>query len=216
MARPVVFNWPALDEQAICATQNLAAPGNLTINGTLAENIGSTPRVVFDGISRVVRVASLNDLSAVNFTITGTYRSETVSEENLAGPTAGSFVETTQLFDSVTSVSADAAANGIDVGTGRSGMTHWLNADYYQQMPYKTIQVVVTGTIDYSYQATLDDVQTISDPEVFNPIANLTTASTSQFETAILPIAYSNIKINQVGTDETGSLAITILQQGIK
>jgi hypothetical protein len=211
MASPVVFNWLAPDTQAVCATQTLAGAGNLTLNGTLS-GTGFNPIVTFEGISRVVSITSTNNLSAVSFTIAGTYRGATVSATRV-GPN-NTTVQTTQLFDSVTSVSTNAAAAAVSIGTGTTGRTHWLSADYFQQFPYKTIQTVVAGTINYTFQVTLDDIQTTATPSTFTPIANLTGATTNQFEIALLPISYSSFLINSSGA--TGALTATVLQQGVK
>lgn len=213
MAIPAVFTWPAADTQAISATQTLAGAGNLLINGTLAQTLtGGSPYVIFPNISRTVSLTSVNNLSSVNFTITGTYRGA-VQTETRAGPNNNT-VFTTALFDSVTSVSTNGAVTAVSAGSGTTGQTQWYNFNYHASYPYISAQVIVTGTpnITYSWTVTLDDIQTNASPATFTPVAALTAATTTQLGSFAAPIRYCNI---QISASTTGSLVATFLQQGI-
>jgi hypothetical protein len=213
MSYPEVFNWPAPDTQAISLTQSLSGAGNLLINGHLTINAAQPGNAIFPRMSRTVSLTSTNNLSGVNFTITGTYNSQIVSETR-AGPNNNT-VYTTQLFDSVTSVSANGAAAAVSIGTGTTGHTRWFNYDYNRHFSTLSIQAVVAGTIDYTFNVTLDDVQTNSSPAVFQPIMALTTATTNQFfsNLGLTAFNYANFTINSSGTD--GALVGTIMQTGI-
>lgn len=217
MAIPAVFTWPAANTQAICATQTLGAAGSLTINGTLAQTItGGPPYVIFPGISRTVSLTSTNDLSGVNFTITGTYRGS-VQTQTIAGPNNNTVYTTAtypNFFDSVTSITTNGAAAAVSVGTGTLGFTHWYNFNYHATYPAISSQVIVTGTpnITYTWNVTLDDIQSNASPATFAPVTAMTTATTSQLGLINTPIRYCAIQITAA---TTGSLVATFLQQGI-
>lgn len=220
MARQAVFTWLAANTTGVTSLQTLAGAGNLTINGPLVPSTGTA--AVFQNVSRTVSLTSANNLSAVNVTITGIYggyfKSETIS-----GPNANT-VYTTGLFDNVTSVRVDAAAAAISVGSGTTGQTHWFTHNYHATVIGCAIQVVVTGTINYSFQTTLDDAQLVSTvtPTVFGPIdgvagspgypADMVGATTNQLAFVNNVMRFSNIIINSA---TTGTLVATFLQQGI-
>ena len=207
MAIPAIFTWPVPDTQAISLTQSIGAAGNLLINGHLAY----TTIVTFLGFGRTVSLTSANDNSGVNFTITGSRYGNPIIE-TIAGPNADT-VETVNVFDTITSITADAAVNGVSAGTGTTGATNWFNSNYHRNVLGQTIQVVVTGTINYTYQTTLDDVQTNTTPTTFPTIVNLTAATTNQIGSYFAPARYSKISINS--STGTGSLVATFLEQGI-
>jgi hypothetical protein len=207
MAIPAVFTWPLSDTQAISLTQNTGAAGNLLLNGNLALN----GFVVFQGFGRTVSLTSAGDNSGVNFTITGSRYSHPIVE-TIAGPNADT-VETVNVFDTITSISVDGAVTAVSAGTGTTGATDWFNSNYHATVLGMTIQVIVTGTITYSFQTTLDDVQTNPTPTVFTPVVNLTAATTTQIGFYNNTARYSKISIT--ASNATGSLVATFLQQGI-
>jgi hypothetical protein len=216
MSKPIVFNWPAASTTSVSALQTLAGAGDLLINGSLSNlvpgSIINSPVAVFPNISRTVTLTSTNNLSGVNFNIAGYLNGNLVSQI-IAGPN-NSTVSTTQLFQSVTSITADAAAAAVSAGTGSTGVTNWYSYDYYIDNANVGIQVAVTTTINYSLQVTLDDVNTIANPVIFNPITAMTNATTKQLGNLIQPIRYSNIIINS--SSGNGALTATYIQQGVR
>jgi len=208
--QPRVYVWPAASNNAIALLQTLGAAGNLTLNGSLASSSeGGTPSVIFYNYNRYVTLTSANDLSGVNFTITGTINSAPVSQ-TIAGPDNDT-VATTVVFDTVTSISASAAATAVSAGTGTFGQTRWFESDYYLNVSNLSIQVVVTGTINYTFGTTLDNVNLIT-PTLFDPISGMTNATTSQLGNYLPATNFSTIVINS----GTGSLTATFIQQGVK
>ncbi len=208
--RPVSITWPAPSTTSICALQNTAGAANLVLNGPLTTGY-PTPSVTFPNYSRTVSFTSLNDLSGDNFTITGTYLGNTQSEV-LAGPNNDT-VYSTKLYDSITSISVNAAVNGISVGTGTTGQTKWLLHNFHATIGQIGIGVTATATINYSYQVTLEDISKVTSPKIFTPITALTGATTSQFYTGELVAYYSNIIINS--SNGTGALTVDFIQQGL-
>ena len=211
MSTPKVYKWPIPDTQGFCLTQTLGAAGSLLINGTLTVNSMFPGEAFTPGISRTVSLTSGNDLHLVHFTITGFLGGSVVSETRV-GPNVNT-VETTQLFDKVTSVTTDAAAAAVSVGTGTTGVTHWFNYDYHRSYPILAAQGTITGTINYTLDATLDDVQTNASPTLFTPSTDLTAATTTKQATLIGPYTYLKFTINS--SDATGALVATLLQAGI-
>lgn len=222
MARPAVFTWPVADADSVCLLQQTSGAGSFVINGALV-NLAALPYIaVFPGISRVVTLTSAGNISGVNFTIAGTLNGSTVTETR-AGPNANT-VATTQIYDTVTSVTVNGAV-GTDtsLGTGTTGYTHWFNHNYHATVLGCTIAVDITGTINYDFETTLDDVQTNSSPKIFTPVdgtagspgypADMTGATTDQLAAYNNVARYSRIKINSSGAD--GTLIATFLQQGI-
>jgi hypothetical protein len=223
MARPIVYNWIAADAQAVCLTQTLAAAGSLTINGTLSTGaavnitgLSSQPPAVavFDKLSRFVSIASANNLSLVNFTVTGTYNGSTVSE-TIAGPN-GPAVVTTQLFQTVTSVTSSAAAAAVRVGTGQTGYTQWFSFNTYATgQPNTTIQVDVTGVITYSFEITLDDVNTVPEASInaYTPIVAMTNATADALANTQYSYSYARIYVS--ASTGAATLKAQIIQQGV-
>ena len=215
MALPIIFTWPVLDTAGISALQNTAGAANLLINGTLAVSINGSNEVIFNGIARTVSLTSANNLSARNFTVTGTLDGF-VQAETIAGPNANT-VETTKLFSSITSVAVNGAVNQVSVGSGSKGKTNWFNYNYQSIYSNLVVQVErVATTINYTLEVTLDDVQTFSYENIltFSPIGALTGATTSQLGNYTVPTRYANITINS--SDATGNLIATFLQQGVR
>lgn len=229
MSRFTVYTWTAADTTAVSALQTLAGAGAIKLNGTLAigEVIGKTPVVIpFGNVSRTVSLTSANNLSAVNVTITGTYKGAVVTETRV-GPNANT-VYTAQLFDTVTAITTDAAVTALSAGSGTTGHTNWYLYNYQCVGSWLSAQVEISGTINYSFQTTLDNVETDNTPLVNTGIIlpNSTTANvntntwitvmssstSSKFAWLSYPIRYANVLINSA-TD--GTLILTLVQQGI-
>lgn len=214
--RPSVYTWDAQNLNAICALQNTAGAGNLILNGTgiVSNADNGFPAFTYASVSRTISLTSANNLSGANFTITGIYRGSAQSE-TIAGPNANT-VETTVYFDSVTQVSVNGAVNGIQVGTGTTGFTRWFWKDNNRSISGTSIQAeVLNAAVNYTFQLTLDDVQSDADPITFSPLGNFVNATTSQFggDLSIVPFTFCRLFMNS--SDATGSLRFTVLQSGI-
>lgn len=214
MARTHIYNWPLTSTTAICALQTLAGAGAASINGALATPagpMGSAYQVVLGEIGRTVSITSANNLAGVNFTIAGYLNGAAVST-TIAGPNATTVYTTAVFYDVITSVTTNAAAAAFSVGTGTTGVTHWFNSDQYQNALGLGIQVVVGGTITYSFLTTLDDPSTVTTPTSFTPIAAMTAATTNQLGSYLSPTRNSRIAVT--ASDGTGTLTATFTQQG--
>jgi hypothetical protein len=135
------------------ALQTLAGAGSLLLNGTLSTP--TNPAVILHGVSRRISITSTGNLAAKNFTITGTYLGA-AQTATIAGPNNNT-VETTVLFETVTSVTVDAAvATNVSVGTGSRGHTAIYKVNEQSQIQAMSAQVIVTGgTLTYSFLSSL-------------------------------------------------------------
>lgn len=226
MAREAVYNWAAPDKSAICALQTIAGAGSLLINGTLSALVppyASTYAVNLGNISRKVSITSPAggpNLAGVNFTIVGTNYTNTPVSETLAGPGANATVQTTAIFKTVTSVSVSAAVTGLGVslGTGNAGTTDWFWVDHYTAVENLGLRAALSapGAVDYSFDATLNDVERDvaygRTPDTFSPVAAMTgPATTSQFAQTSQPMRFCRFTISATA----GSATFRILQQGL-
>ena len=109
------------------------------------------------------------------------------------------------------------AVNGIQVGTGTTGFTRWWWWDYNNSSTYSgVIQVeVLSATINYTFQVTLDDVQSDATPITFNPLAAFVNGTTSQFGPELNGILFSFGRLFINSSNATGSLKFTVYQAGI-
>jgi hypothetical protein len=225
MSKPITITWPDLDNDGVCSLQTRGSAGNLVINGALSSPLpyGVGNQVVFTGFSRNITVASTANNSGISITITGTYLGQPQTEV-LAGPNNNT-VTGSELFDSVISVSISGATTGggLIVGIGTTGMTNWISYNYHASVAALTILTFVEGTINYTFQFTLEDVNTSSNPIVGNGVPVPDTTGPNAFRLAMVnettgdtafanfPVSFYRIKFNS----GSGSLITSFVQQGI-
>jgi hypothetical protein len=120
-----------------------------------------------DGLAHQLNLTSAANISAITFTITGTDADGVALTEAIAGPNATT-VETTGYFKTVTSIaiSATLGANTVDIGWVDEFVTPTIQLNTYAQGVSGNIDV--TGTIDYTVQATNSDIRTRADDGEFN------------------------------------------------
>ena len=114
------YTWPVIDTAAVCALQDLASSGSLLLNGTFTSS--DTPNqisFISNNFIRSVSITSANNLSAINFTITG-FQNEALVTETIVGPNNNT-VFGTKYYDIITSVAASGSVTQVSVGTGSAG-----------------------------------------------------------------------------------------------
>lgn len=221
--RPITLNvtYGAATADAIAQDQTLAAAGSLTLDGSLVQN--TTPLSPYENAAPVpvafisppsfVTIVSTNDLSLVNFTVTGTDSNGRAITEVVVGPNNAT-VTTTNTFATVSSVSADAAAAGVSAGVNSGGNTSWIPLDIYVKNQVTDIQVTeVSGTMTYSMVYTNDDPFDAS-------ITHTEVAIDSTLTSATTSINYQSTKVMRavklkVASGSEGSLRVVITQQSI-
>lgn len=140
----------------ICTSQTPGAAGALTLNGTTVTSGVAT----LDKARRVLITAAANE-TGHSFVLTGTDRYGIVISETLAGPNTTT-VQSVLDYLTITKLTISAAATGaLTVGTSgvASSAYIWLNRN---ALPVVTFQTNVTGTINYTVESTLDDLQNTS------------------------------------------------------
>lgn len=148
-----------VDANGVFADQTLGGAGDFTLNGA---GVTGGEWVSPDGFAKQIGFESTGNISGVTFTVTGfqdTHRNIPLTEA-LAGPNNAT-VETSGYFAVITSISAGAAvgtnteAGPVDEAVSDIIPTNWRS-------PELSVDVRVTGTIDYSLQQTFDDLATPS------------------------------------------------------
>ncbi len=208
MSKPQTFLWLPQNKQAFCQSQDLENAGTLIFNGDQVTS-------ALAGVARTLSLTSDHDLSGVEITCAGILNGQSVSQK-IKGPNKNT-VETTQIFQVLTSVDASDAAHNISVGTGTTGQTDWVLFDYQRTFIALSTQVVILdGTATYSLIGTLSDPVLHTDmiPRMF-PLGNDWKEQTkSALAPALLfPLRYACVQILE--SDETAALEITLLQQGV-
>lgn len=135
---------------AIALSQTPAA-GPLILNGATVVN----GVAILDQSRRILLTVTANE-STKTFTIIGTSNGVTPQTEVLQGVAAGtaqSFLD----FKTIISITISAGAAGaLTFGTSAVASTPWIRLDEWAS-PATAIQCVVTGTVNYSVQETLQD-----------------------------------------------------------
>lgn len=215
MARPVQITFSAADADAVCLSQTTGAAGALTINGAALDKpatMNGVARAVFDaGVNRTVSLTSAANLSGVNFTITGLTADGTAVSETIAGPNATT-VYTTALFNSVTSVTADAAvASAVTVGSGTTGNTRWVKLDHFQVPFNVALFAVITATLTADVEYTPDNVDGASAPTVIDhPDMSDMTATTD----GNIAFPAQAVRLAVESSSGSGAVTFTVIQAG--
>lgn len=132
--------------------------GTITLNGSLVSGGVAT----LDAARRVIVTSGGND-TGITFTVIGTGRapggggSGPALSETITGA-SGAAAATTQDFKTVSSVTHTGTVAGtVTVGTSGIGSSAWFNIDTNAVPVNVLAAVVVSGTINYSVEFTLDD-----------------------------------------------------------
>ncbi len=191
---------------SVAQDQQLAAAGDLAIDGTLAVD-----GVAQLGSQRQVRLESSGNISATNFTITGTDESGAIISETLAGPNATT-IATELNFSTVTQIAADSAfASDIEVGTNNIGASQTVPLDQYLTPFNASLSVVITGTVDVTVEFTFDDVfGDFPGPHSWIPHPDLTNITADADATFISPVSACRLLTNS----GDGEAVLRIIQAG--
>jgi hypothetical protein len=129
----------AADDDAIAETQNVAGPGDLTLDGADISDGAAT----FD-VPRKVTIYSADDMSAKTLTVVGTDENGDPQTEEITGPGAAATVTSTGWFKTVTQVSIDAAGTNLKVGKGAGRVILDLAGGNVQKL-----KILADATIDF-------------------------------------------------------------------
>lgn len=173
----------AADPDGICLNQSTGGAANLTIDGAFASGGVAT----LDA-QRQVELESLNNLSAVNFTIVGTDDSGQEVRETISGPNAG-VAATAENFRTVTEVSVDAAVTDVEVGTNGVGGSQEIPMDRGPSPFNASLAIIITGTVDVTAEYTFDEVfADNSGPFTWFPHTDLTNITADAEAALVAPV----------------------------
>src|ERR1700676_2025471 len=154
----------------IALSQTPAGAGALILNGSLV--VGGV--AILDNPRRIlITTADSTHIFTVNgLTPTGAALSETVAANGTSAFTA-------QAFARVTSITINGAATAaVTVGTNGVASTPWARMDEWANTQV-SIQIDVTGSVNYTVQSTLDDPNSPTNPVAPSAVTWITTNDTN-------------------------------------
>jgi hypothetical protein len=217
MSNLIVVNWPAPSTTAVAPAQTAATLGYLSLN----TYINDPAFVVFPNMQRTISFTSAANLSGIQFEIIGTdFFGNYYAPEVVSGPNATTVYSTNQ-YHKIYSIQAlgSTGVNTVSVGTGPDSAIQPIGMDGNRQFFQASIQAVVTGSVTYSMTQTLDAPETsqngqsiVNNITLFPINATLTGATTNQLYYLQNPVSALQLSVDNTST---GSLTLTILQQGM-
>lgn len=200
----------AADADGIAQAQQPAS--TFTLNGALVS--GGVAEL---GAPRRVLITTTANETGVNFTVEGTNLAGDVLSETLPGVN-NSTTYTALDFYTVTSVTKDAAlAGNVTIGTNGIGGSPWIMLDPWA-LPNTALQLTVSGTVNYTFQTTLDDPNSPT-----NAVAAASMTWVSSSDTAVVGAtatkqtnlfftpAYVRVLLNS----GSGTVTLTATQNGV-
>lgn len=206
--RPVVQSrqLDAADPNGIFLDQTIGGAGNLVLNGAFV-----TAGVAQLDVQRQVELESAANLSAINFTITGTDGQGRIISETIAGPNAAT-VATVLNFLTVTQIAVDGAVGtNVEGGTNGVGASQEIPLDQYISPFNVSLFVDITGVVNYTVQFTFDDVFSGAGPFVWRDHADLTALAVDEDGTFISPVSACRLLTNS----GVGTAVLRISQAGL-
>lgn len=142
-----------------------------------AITVGAAGVATFDLARRVIVTSGGND-TGITFTLAGTDASGALITEVVTGA-SGAAASSVLDYKTVTSVlSSGAAATTVIVGTNGVASSPWVRFDDYASMSGATIQCVVTGTVNYDVEESMQDPNALGDVAYAAPALMTWTDST--------------------------------------
>lgn len=232
MARQYVLQYPLANNILIAPVQSLGAAGFFQLNGdyqgtNLAPNNVLYPYapVTIPKMGRTLSFTSTGDQSAFTITPTGLDIFGNLITENITGPNANT-VQSVNKYNILFNTEVNGAIDDTSIGTGIGADFGWIVMDTEKINSLFTLQSVVGGTINYVVTRTSQLLYTLPNSPNFSPVGpidadgyalptplNPTASSIASLD---LPTSGFNLIVSGSGggTDATGTLILTILQQG--
>jgi len=218
MARLITLSFSASNTQLLLST-TVAGGG-----ATASIPLNNPYPFVFADLARTITLTSTDDLSGVNFTITGTNQFGIATNEVLAGPN-NSTVTSVNQYNTITNIASSGNYTNFSIGSGSTGTFQWIKLNTMNVDAQVSIAGAVTGTINYSVNQTLNALEKYvqagpsftyvvnTTPISFPVVAGLTNATTNQIYYLPSPVtALQGIVNSSTG----GTLTLNILQQGLQ
>jgi len=151
MARPMVIYYPSASTIALYPTS--VSGGGATSSIELAVPYP----VQFTNLARYVTFTSSDNLSAVNFTITGQDIFGNVISEVRAGPNNNT-VNSGKLYSSISNIAASGNYTNFGMGYSAYAVSRWIKLNYLSTYFQYSLSSTIYGTINYSINRTLDEI----------------------------------------------------------
>lgn len=205
----VSLAYTAASATAVSALQSPGA-GAILINGGLASGGVAT----LDAARRILFTSGTSD-TGITFTVVGTNAAGKPLTETITGGAATA--STTQDFKTVTSITHTGSVAGtLTVGTSGVGSSPWLFLNYHTTPVNIGFGVVVSGTINYSVEYTMDDPNapyTGTFPTVFQVSTDFTSKATSL--SGVLNTPAFAMRVTQNSFTNPGNLKMIAIQAGL-
>jgi hypothetical protein len=195
---------------------------SITVDAATAAaiTVGHYGTATNDVARQVILTSGGNDTGDI-FTITGTDWANTPITEQLAGA-SGAAATSLLSYKTIESISSNGAlATTVTIGTNTVADSPWIMFDPYAGTAPISLQVTVSGTVNYTVYQTLDNPTALDNLAIYNrpdlvtwvahPDSALAGATaTAQGNYAYLP-AFCKVRLNS----GSGSVTLTAIQAGI-
>jgi len=185
----------------------------LVLNGSLV----SGGVAVLPSPQQVLFTTSVSE-AGKTILLTGTDRSGFSQSETIALPSSATTVASVLSYAKITSavISANSTGN-ISIGTNGIASSQWVRFDDWSPSNQVAIQVVVSGTVNYTVQTTTDDPNSPTNPVPMTSVTwfsagdpSIVAATASvQSSFAVLPV-FARVLINS----GSGTVTATFVQTG--
>lgn len=184
-----------------------------------AVTAGTNGVATVDTVQRFLILTSGSNDTGITFTVTGTNAMGAVSE-TITGASGAAAVSTVDFLTVISILTSGAVATTIKVGTRATttvGGSQWVRFDSYGAMSETSIQVTVTGTVNYTVQQTLQDPGSPTNAVGYSAVAwvnhpdsaLVASAATAQGNYAYNPV-WARVRCNSYTT--TGAVTATFQQ----
>jgi hypothetical protein len=203
--RPIRFtigNFAAASANNIAASQSVAAGASVILNGTTAGTLDTARQVI---------ITSAGNDSGITFTIVGTSPQRGTITEVLTGANIG-VATSLNSFLTVTSITpSGATAAAITVGTNTVADS-FIVLDAYANPTDVQLNAVVTGTITFQIDQTLDDIFSATLPSNWFAL-QASGAVTVQKSTAVTATAL-RVRVTAFTAGAGNNVAVSLVQAG--
>lgn len=193
----------------IALSQTPGAAGALTLNGALATGGVAT-------LSSPQRIKITTADTTTTFTVVGTTPTGSLLTETLIA--VGGSAASTLDYSTVTSIKVNQGTTAaVTVGTSGIGSTPWVRTDEWADSNV-SIQCDVTGTVNYTVQASNDDPNSPTNPVLPQNVTwipsndpQAVAATTSILTNYIFSPAFIRVLLNS----GTGSVTMTVTEYNV-
>lgn len=153
------------DTSTVSTTKTFYTVTSIAISGASAAavTVGVNGIATLDKARHIILTSGGNDTD-VTFTLTGTDAAGNPQTENLVGA-SGAAAESILDYKTLTGITTSAGVETtVTIGTNGEAASAWVRFDEYAGMAPAIVQCVVSGTVNYTVQQTLQDPNSNSNP----------------------------------------------------